>query len=128
MCRSERRAHSNTILIVEDEELLRMLAVDALRAARYEVLEAGHAGDALDILRVQARSIHALFTDVHMPGPMNGVALAHETRRCWPWVHLLIASGQLVPHPSELPTGSRFLPKPYELHHVLGHLGDMLSL
>ena len=124
---SEAQDPSSTILVVEDEELLRMLAVDALRGARYDVLEAGHAGDALDILRVQAGGIHALFTDVHMPGPMNGVALAHETRRCWPWVHLLIVSGQLVPHSSELPAGSRFLPKPYELHHVLGHLGDMLA-
>ncbi len=127
MASSDAPDPTHTILVVEDEDLLRMLAVDALRDASYDVLEAGHAGDALEILRAKDGDIHALFTDVHMPGPMNGVALAHETRRCWPSVHLLIASGQLMPHSSELPEGSRFLPKPYELHHVLGHLSEMLA-
>lgn len=113
------------ILVVEDEQLLRSLAVDALRDAAYEVVEAEDGDSALLILRADAPAFHILFTDVHMPGTLNGVALAHETRRCWPWVGLLIASGQLMPKAHELPDGSRFLPKPYEMHHVLGHLRGM---
>lgn len=115
------------ILVVEDEDIIRMLAVDALEDAGFEVLQAGHAADAMIVLKKFASGIHALFTDVHMPGTMNGVMLAHEAQRCWPWIQLLIASGHMIPAPSDLPVRSRFLPKPYKLVHVVNHVRDMVA-
>ncbi len=128
MSASHHHSQRRTVLVVEDEELLRSLAVDALRDARFDVLEAGQARDALSILRQRAESIQAVFTDVHMPGEMNGVGLAHAAHRSWPWIGLLIASGQLMPHRDDLPPRSRFLPKPYMLHHVVSHLHALVGV
>jgi CheY-like chemotaxis protein len=110
------------VLVVEDEALLRSLACDFLQDAGCTVLEAGDASQALETLEAQADSVHVLFTDVHMPGDLDGVHLAHRARASWPWIHLIVASGQLMPRADELPEGCRFLPKPYELNHVMKHI------
>lgn len=102
-----------------------MLAAEALVDAGFHVIEATDAHEALDILQARARGIHGLFTDVHMPGSINGVALVHEATRCWPWVRLLVASGKAMPTQAELPPACRFLSKPYKLKHVVGHLHEM---
>ena len=111
--------------MVEDEPILRMLAAEALSDAGFHVIEAEDADTALDILQARATGIHGLFTDVHMPGRLNGVALVHAAMRCWPWVRLLVASGKAMPTAAELPPACRFLSKPYELRHVVGHLHEM---
>lgn len=113
------------ILVVEDEPIIRMVAVDALRDAGFEVLEAEHAAEALTYLRQHADVVKAICTDVHMPGEMNGVALAYETCRCWPWVSILVVSGHAMPAQHELPDRSRFLPKPYALTDLVRHLGEL---
>lgn len=116
---------TTVLLVVEDEAIIRMLAAEVLADAGFHVIEAGDADEALDILQTRANGIHGLFTDVHMPGSMNGVELVHEATRCWPWLHLLVASGHAMPTQAELPIACRFLPKPYELSHVVGHLHEM---
>lgn len=113
------------ILLVEDEPVIRMLAADALVDAGFQVIEADHGAQALDVLRERADGIHAVFTDVHMPGSINGVALAHEASRCWPWLRLLVASGHAMPSREELPAACRFLPKPYSLAHVIRQLDEL---
>jgi two-component system, response regulator PdtaR len=110
-----------TVLVAEDELLIRMMAVDVLTGAGFDVVEAGHAEDALIALQDRHGAIHLLFTDIHMPGTMNGLELAHHVRRVWPHVALLIASGQKRPLAAELPAGSVFLTKPYDPDHVVAH-------
>lgn len=116
-----------TALVAEDEVIVRMVAVDALIDAGFRVLEAEHAGAALQVLEEHGRSVHILITDVHMPGTMNGIALAHHTCRHWPWIALLIASAHPHPGHHELPPGSRFLPKPYFPHHLVGHARELVG-
>jgi CheY-like chemotaxis protein len=116
-----------TIVVAEDEVLIRMNAVDFLTEAGFEVIEAGHADEALTILGDQAADIHLLFTDVHMPGTMNGLELAHHARAHWPWIALLVVSGHAKPNTEELPEGSRFLTKPYDLDQVIGHVRELVA-
>lgn len=115
------------VLIAEDEPLIRMMAADALSDAGFDVVEAEHADGALAILQAQAGSVHVLFTDVHMPGSMDGLQLAQHTHGHWPWIAVLIASGQARPTAEELPVNSRFLKKPYDYRHVIQHLREMLD-
>ena len=113
------------ILVVEDEPLIRLTTVTALTEAGFGVLEAEHAAAAMAVLRLGAEAIHGLFTDVRMPGTMDGVMLAHEACRCWPWIRLLIASGHAFPAELNLPAKSRFIAKPYHLRDVVQHLHEM---
>jgi len=118
---------TRTIVVAEDEELIRVFVCQVLIDAGFEVVEVGGADDAVVVLRARARDIHALFTDIHMPGSIDGMALAHLSQRTWPWIALLITSGQARPRTDELPKGSRFLPKPYHPDHVVNHLREMLT-
>ena len=65
------------VIVVEDDALIRMVAADVLADAGFTVIEAGHAGEALALLEAHASGIHVLFTDIQMPGAMDGLALAH---------------------------------------------------
>jgi two-component system, response regulator PdtaR len=116
------------VLIAEDEELIRVVAAEALRDEGFEVIEAIHAEDALNSLETHATVIHVLFTDVQMPGTMDGIALAHYTARSWPWIALLITSGLARPDHGALPIQSRFLPKPYHPAHAISHIREMVAL
>jgi CheY-like chemotaxis protein len=69
------------VLVAEDEDLVRLVIVDVLEDAGFEVMQVGHAAAALDILQIHAPRVHVLFTDIHMPGKMNGLALAHHTAK-----------------------------------------------
>jgi CheY-like chemotaxis protein len=113
------------VVVVEDEVLVRMLAVDVLTEAGFVVLEAEHSAHALIHLEVQAADIHVLFTDVHMPGDMAGLALAHHARRCWPWIATLITSARAHLASQALPAGSRFLAKPYNVDNVVAHVRQL---
>ncbi len=115
------------VVVAEDDELIRMAVVDALNDAGFAVVEAGHAADALAILAREADSVQALFTDIHMPGSMDGLELGHHVQSHWPWIAVLVASGKARPSPSDMPTGSRFVEKPYRLSDVVGHLNAMVS-
>lgn len=115
------------VLVVEDEAIIRMLAAEVLMDAGFQVEEASHAEEALAILRSRPQEFRGLFTDVHMPGPIDGVALVHEAARCWPWLGLLVASGRFMPAGRELPHRCRFLPKPYELDHLIRNVHEMTA-
>jgi len=105
-------ASRRTVLVVEDETLIRLLAADCLHESGYNVLEAGDAAEALRILD-ERDDVDVLFTDVNMPGPMDGVALAglmHDSR---PDLGLIITSGRGAPDLARLPDNSLYLAKPY---------------
>ena len=104
--------HKAVILIVEDEELIRMDAADMIRDLGFEVLEAANADQAIALLEGDL-DISAVFSDVQMPGSMNGLALVAAIRDRWPPVALIVTSGQVRPPASALPSGARFVPKPY---------------
>ncbi len=109
------------VLVVEDEPLLRMAAVDILEDAGFLVEQAGSGGEALRVLKA-VPDMHVLFTDIHMPGEPDGLALAHQTTKDYPIMGIVIVSGRAVPLPQEMPLGALFLPKPYEAHHVVSHV------
>jgi len=101
-----------TVLVVEDEMLIRIFAADSLQENGFNVLEAADAAEALRILD-EHDDVDVLFTDVNMPGPMDGVALAglmHDRR---PELGLIITSGRGAPDLAGLPITSLYLAKPY---------------
>jgi len=79
--------------MVEDEEVIRTLAAEFMADTGFEVLEAPDAHTAVRLLQTEAERVHVLFTDVRMPGAMDGLMLAHHTRRNWPWIGLVVTSG-----------------------------------
>src|SRR6201986_2791272 len=114
------------VLVVEDEFLLRMDAADVIGAAGFEVLEAANADEAITIL--EARSdITVVFTDIQMPGSMDGLKLARAVRGRWPPIKIIATSGHLDVGESDRPEGGRFLPKPYSAGQVAGVLRELTS-
>ncbi|CAA2140735.1 response regulator [Hyphomicrobium sp. ghe19] len=99
------------VLIVEDEMLIRMALVADFQDGGYEVVQTGTAYDALHILRTTP-GIKVVFTDINMPGDMDGLTLAHYIRQHWPHMVIIISSGKLLPSVAALPIGARFLAKP----------------
>jgi DNA-binding NtrC family response regulator len=118
----------NKIIVVEDEALIRLDAVDALINDGFDVIEADNADAALALLHHHNGSIHVLFTDVHMPGTLSGLELAHCARRHWPLISILIVSGQTPLLRADLPARSRFLSKPYESQDILAHIREMMGI
>src|SRR3954463_15366963 len=112
------------VLIVEDEFLLRMNAVDMIRAAGFEVVEAANADEAIEILETR-RDITVVFTDIQMPGSMDGLKLARAVRGRWPPIKIVATSGRVNIAESDLPEGGRFLPKPYNQAQVTGLLREV---
>ena len=98
------------ILVVEDEALIRGFVLEELQDAGFEVVVATNADEAIVILETQI-DIRLVFTDIDMPGSMNGMTLAAAVRERWPPIHLVITSGK--GQPAELPERALFIPKPY---------------
>ena len=101
------------VLIVEDEFLLRMDAVGMITDAGFEVVEAANADDAIEILEAR-RDITVVFTDIQMPGSMDGLKLARAVRGRWPPIKIVATSGLVDVGEKDLPEGGRFLRKPYQ--------------
>jgi CheY-like chemotaxis protein len=104
-------AKGPVVLVVEDEFLLRMDAVDMIETAGFEVVEAADADAAIEILEAR-NDIAVIFTDIQMPGSMDGLKLARAVRGRWPPIKIIATSGVHVGE-TDLPEGGRFLPKPY---------------
>jgi CheY-like chemotaxis protein len=102
------------ILVVEDEVIVRMMAVFVAEDSGFEVLSAATADEAIKILESRS-DIRLVFTDVNMPGSMNGLKLAHAVRRRWPPVELFVTSAFSNIMAEELPERGRYLAKPYDV-------------
>jgi CheY-like chemotaxis protein len=114
------------VLIVEDEFLLRMDAVDMIEAAGFGVVEAGNADEAIEILEARP-DITVVFTDIQMPGSMDGLNLARAVRGRWPPIKIIATSGRAQIAATELPEGGRFLSKPYSSVQVAGVLREVMG-
>jgi len=112
-----------TVLVVEDEPLIRLMLIDALEGAGFSVIEAGTADEALDIISDQ--TIHLLFTDIQTPGKLSGLDLAHVVADRFPQAGILIASGRLTLTDIELPPSAEFFNKPYDLDKVINRLSEL---
>ena len=115
------------VLVVEDEQLIRMDAVDMVRDLGFEPIEAANADHAIAILESRS-DIVAVFTDIQLPGSMDGLRLAAVVKDRWPPVALLVTSGHISPAPSALPEGARFISKPYVRHELRYHLSALTGL
>lgn len=114
------------VLVVEDSTIIRMGAVDLVLAAGYEALQARDADEAIAILESRG-DIDLVFTDVQMPGTMDGIKLAHYIRDRWPPVRLIVASGAAIIEESSLPGGSSFFSKPYDDHAITDAMARLLA-
>src|SRR3954470_2563217 len=112
------------VLVVEDDPLLRMNAVDMIGEAGFRVIEAPDADAAIELLESRS-DIRLIFTDIDMPGSMDGLALAHAVADRWPPVGIVATSGHFKVSETDLPTGGRFIQKPYRQHQVVGMLSEL---
>lgn len=109
---------NKTILIVEDEALVRFDLVDFFTDAGWRVLDAEDADQAIAILD-RHKEVRVVLTDVQMPGSMDGLKLAHYVRERFPPTVLFVVSGNAPLRPDELPDRTTFLPKPFDPHRLL---------
>jgi CheY-like chemotaxis protein len=114
------------VLIVEDEFLLRGDAADMITAAGFEAIEAAGADEAIEILEAR-RDIAVVFTDIQMPGSMDGLKLACAVRKRWPPIKIVATSGHAHVRETDLPEGGRFLRKPYSPMQITGLLRDLIA-
>ncbi len=119
-------APAPTVLVVEDDPLIRFLACSLVGEAGYTAVEASDADQAISILESR-EDIRLVFTDIDMPGTMDGLKLAHYVRDRWPPIHLLLVSGKSILSETPLPIGARFLPKPYGTADVAAAMQQMLA-
>ena len=114
------------VLVVEDEMLLRMRAVDMVEDAGYTSVEAVDADEAMAILESRS-DIALLFTDIQMPGSMDGLKLAQMVHNRWSLVKIILVSGQLKLTDIDLPLGSRFFGKPLEAEVMITQMRNMIG-
>jgi two-component sensor histidine kinase/CheY-like chemotaxis protein len=114
------------VLVVEDEMMLRMRAVDIVEDAGFTPIEAVNADEALAILESRS-DIELLFTDIQMPGSMDGLKLAHAVHERWPSIKIILVSGKLTLTEAEKPIHSRFFGKPLEVKQMIAELQEMIG-
>ena len=115
------------ILVVEDDPLLRLGACAVLREAGYGTLEAADAEEAIDILE-HREDIGVVFSDIQMPGSLDGLKLAQTVRRRWPPIDMVLTSGRMTPRPEELPARVRYLPKPFGTAELLAEIRQFATM
>ncbi len=114
------------ILVVEDELLVRLDALDMIVDAGFEVLEAANADEALRLL-AERDDICLVFSDVDLPGSMDGIRLARAVAERWPPVRLILTSGHVPVSRDLLPEGGRFVPKPYRAEEIARTIREMVA-
>ena len=112
------------VLVVEDDFLIRMGAVEMIEVAEFDVVAAANADEAMKILEVRL-DIAVVFTDIQMPGSMDGLKLAAAIRGRWPPIRIVATSGILDVRKVDLPEGGRFLRKPYSSAEIVGTLREL---
>ncbi|MBS3848262.1 MULTISPECIES: response regulator [Devosia] len=114
------------VLVVEDEAMILLDTVDMLENAGVTAIEAANARQALSILEDQS-GVDVVFTDIDMPGDMNGLALAAEIRSRWPAIPVILTSGHMKPELHQLPPETSFFSKPYNQRELLTKISGLIS-
>ena len=114
------------VLVVEDHPLIRLSALDLVSSAGFDGIGVNSADEAIAILEGRG-DIRLVFTDVEMPGTMDGLKLAHYIRDRWPPVQLIVASGKAILEEKQLPHGSKFFPKPYDDDSIVQEITRMMG-
>ena len=114
------------VLVVDDEPMIRVLAVKALLGAGFRVSEACCSAEALAVLE-RLTDVHAVLTDIEMPGAMDGLALAATIHERWPEMAILVTSARWPPGEDELPDGAGFLSKPYRASAMISRLRRLMA-
>lgn len=114
------------VLLVEDEALIRMDIADQLMDEGYAVFEAANADEAVAILEREP-FVHILFTDIDMPGSMDGLKLAAAVHDRWPPIKIVVTSGHRLVELTDIPDGSVFYAKPYQHDLVIGSFRELMS-
>lgn len=112
------------VLVVEDEALIRMSIVEEMEDAGFEVFQASNAAQAIEILIANSR-IEVMFTDVDMPGSVDGLKLAASVRDRWPPIKIIVTSGHRRIDVDALPAEARFMVKPYDPNAVIRSIREM---
>ena len=120
------RKPSPVVLVVEDDWLLRLIAIEIVEDAGLVAIEAANADEAIAILECRA-DIALIFTDVDMPGSMDGLRLAHAVRRRWPPIKIIIVSGKTHLSNADLPSDARFFSKPYSVPNMISELRSLVA-
>jgi DNA-binding NtrC family response regulator len=120
---------TDTVLVVEDEVLIRLVIAQYLRDCGYRVIEAAHADEALLVLRKSELAIDVVFTDVEMPGSMDGFALAHWVRSNRPGMDVILTGSvnRAVQAASDLCEEQSNVPKPYDPQNVHDRILRLLA-
>lgn len=119
-------AENISVLIVEDEALIMLDIADQLEDEGFTVYQAGNADIAIELL-TEHPDIQLLFTDVDMPGSMDGLKLAAAVRRRWPPVKIIVTSGHRMVETADMPDGAVFFTKPYRHEAVLASMHELLA-
>ena len=114
------------VLVVEDDFLSRLHAVNLVEDAGYIAVEASNADEAITILEAR-KDIRLVFTDIDMPGSMDGLKLAHAIRERWPPIELILTSGHFDIRDDEIPERGRFFPKPYRDQEIISALQHFVA-
>jgi two-component system, response regulator PdtaR len=114
------------VLVVEDEPLVCMDIAEHLQDAGFTVLEAGNADEAIAHLETHA-DIRLIFTDIDMPGSMDGLKLAAAVAKRWPPIRIIVTSGHRVVEITDIPDGSMFFSKPYQHRAIVASMRELLS-
>jgi two-component sensor histidine kinase/ActR/RegA family two-component response regulator len=123
---SDPAGSSTNVLVVEDEMVLRMRAVDLVEDAGFTAVQAVNADQALSILESRS-DISLLFSDIQMPGSMDGLKLAHAVHDRWPSIKIILVSGQVKLTDADKPADSRFFGKPLEVQRMIAELREMVG-
>ena len=118
-------AKRSVVLVVEDDFLIRICAVEMIEA-EFDVVEAANADEAIEILEARL-DITVVFTDIQMPGSMDGLKLVAAIRGRWPPIKIVATSGIVDVRKVDLPEGGRFLPKPYSSAEIVGILRELTA-
>ena len=114
------------VLVVEDELISRFHAVDLVESAGYKAVQAANADEAIAILEAR-KDIRIVFTDIDMPGSMDGLKLAHAIRKRWPPIELILTSGLFDISDDEMPKRGRFFSKPYRDQEIITALSHFVG-
>ncbi len=114
------------VLVVEDEPLIRLDVVDNLEREGFTVSEASNADEAIAVLSTSS-NIELMFTDIDMPGSMDGLKLASAVRDRWPPIKIIVTSGHKIVEITDLPDGSLFFSKPYRHAPITESIRTLLA-